>query len=183
MLAGLCAQPTPRGSRLAPERQQPAVEGSNSGSSSSCARKCVGVGAGSQVLRRSCRSRARSDVRSCRHASNTVSACQYECMMWTHTDNLCVSDLMFHVYIHMLPQKAFRTDYIDLTGRYQLQSAGRRQYTRPTVYRFRPRHALGGAVGEGKRTRARTTHIPTCSPEFGKADARMLHYLGPLCYS
>ena len=54
--------------------------------------------------------------------------------MWTHTDNLCVSDLMFHVYIHMLPQKAFRTDYIDLTGRYQLQSAGRRQYTRPATW-------------------------------------------------
>ena len=35
--------------------------------------------------------------------------------MCAHTDNLCVSDFIFYVHIHMPSQKAFRTDHIDLT--------------------------------------------------------------------
>ena len=43
--------------------------------------------------------------------------------MCAHTGSLCVSDFIFLVYIHMPSQKASRTDHIDLTGRYQLQSS------------------------------------------------------------
>lgn len=79
-------------------------------------RGCVGVGAESQVVRRRCRSRARSDALT--HVDALVTpgeACRFECMMCAHTNSLCVSDFSFYVYIHMPSQKAFRTDHIDLT--------------------------------------------------------------------
>ena len=85
--AWLCAEPTSRGSSSSPGARKPAADGSISGSSSSCARGFVGVGAESQVVRRRCRSRARSD-RSCRRALVTPGeACRFECMMCAHTNS------------------------------------------------------------------------------------------------
>ena len=57
----LCAETTPHGSSSARGARQPAVEGRISGSRSRYARECVVVGAEWQVVRRRCRSRARSN--------------------------------------------------------------------------------------------------------------------------
>ena len=75
--------------------------------------------------------------------------------MCAHTDSLCVSDFRFYVYIHIPSQRAFRTDHIDPTRRYQLQSAG------GTLTRDQQQGTRHSALSEAATTTAAT---PPTSP-------------------